>query len=238
MPKFDTYLPAIKVVDVSDISAEAIYVIGGFVGELILTFNAMKSCIALNSQLAEFRFEVDKIVDYLSECLDDYPEAAAYLMTCIDPFQGVADTDEKARIDHCVKNLLQPNVLSQFGLRFLVENAVSLSIDSNVITDIFTAIATVSLKTQKDLVPEPAEGDEGYDHIDEVRAKNEEIVKENAKWQKVQSKCQIAQQELADTFGETDELPERVCYVTLLNFKDPEETLVPPEEPTSKKSLP
>lgn len=224
--------------DVSDISGEAVYVIGGFVGELILTFNAMKSCIALNPQLGEFRFEVDKIVDYLSECLDDYPDAAAFLWTCIDPFEGASDSDEKARIDHCVKKLLQPNVLSQFGLRFLVENAESFSIDSNVIADIFTAIATVSLKTQKDLVPEPAEGDEGYDHIDEVKAKNEETVKENAKWQKVQGKCNIAQQDLTVNFGETDELPERDCYVTLLNFKDPEEAFVPPEEPASKKSLP
>lgn len=86
-------------------------------------------------------------------------------------------------------------------------------------------------------MPEPAEGDEGYDHkLDEVKAKNEEITKENAKWQKVQSKCQIAQQELVEGFEADAENKARECLVTLLNYKDPEEVMPPPEE--SKKSLP
>lgn len=103
-----------KVIDVSDISADpALFVIGGFVGELILTFNAMRSCITLNPQQSEFRFEVDKIVEYISECLDDYPEAVAFLWTCTSPNnEDDANPDEKAKIEYAVNKLMEPNVLS------------------------------------------------------------------------------------------------------------------------------
>lgn len=54
---------------------KSVHVIGGFVGELILTFNAIHMWILSNPLNADFRFTPDIMDKFLGDIFhDDYPE--------------------------------------------------------------------------------------------------------------------------------------------------------------------
>lgn len=75
------YNSQVKIYDVRDYFSEmeaednkAIFVVGGFIGELILTFNAIYSYITANPAHAEFRFTVEMLEKFFTEILpEDYP---------------------------------------------------------------------------------------------------------------------------------------------------------------------
>jgi len=85
-PKIE-YNTQVKVLDVREFHGNetpevGICTIGGFVGELILAFNAIYQSIVANPANAEFKFTAETVEKFLSEILpDDYPENIALIRT-------------------------------------------------------------------------------------------------------------------------------------------------------------
>jgi hypothetical protein len=86
-----------KIYDIRDYFSEleaeeskAIFLVGGFIGELVLTFNAMYNLITASPGNADFMFTVEMIEKFLSEILpEDYPADIATLKVEKDPIASV-----------------------------------------------------------------------------------------------------------------------------------------------------
>lgn len=78
------YIPSINVYDLREYHPTrevGVCVLGGFIGELLLTFNALNDYILSNPNLSEFKLTADKIepflVDWMKEA--DFPEGTCVL---------------------------------------------------------------------------------------------------------------------------------------------------------------
>lgn len=84
-PKIE-YNSQVRVFDIREYQGEdtqaGICVIGGFIGELLLAFNAIYQSVVVNPNFAEFQFTAETIEKFLSEVLpEEYPENIALLRT-------------------------------------------------------------------------------------------------------------------------------------------------------------
>jgi hypothetical protein len=161
---------------------ENVYVVGGFLGELILAFNAMHQCISTKNPDAQFEFGSEVIQKWLTDIMDDYPEGTIMIETHV-TFD--ADTDIQTKAELAVWKLLDPHnqAFTSFGQSVFVDYATR-KCEKRVLHDVLKAICAIHFTELKPLLPEPQEGAEGYEQqLAEVRSKNEEINAENQRIQ-------------------------------------------------------
>jgi hypothetical protein len=107
-------------------------VIGGFVGELILTFNAINTYITSNPATADFKFTHDSMEKFLGDIFcDDYPSEIATLHI-IQPLSEQLMEDVNLQADIATKKLMIPGIHQSFGFRLLMEMASTLMLSDQV----------------------------------------------------------------------------------------------------------
>lgn len=203
-----------------------LYTYGGFVGELIFTlFNIQQNLISKPENVG-FMFEADQIETLIKELMNDgFTPGTCYVKVMEEPeglIEGATMLKEKAST--LARKLVDPAAHAQFGMKFLLNQSENISMNSEVVEEVFKAICKMHFEEQKELVPEP---DEEGEHADEAReqaqASNEEINKFNEAIAKVQSFVKLIppmedEPPVLDyeSFGEK-------CFVRLMNYREPPE---------------
>jgi len=127
------YNTQVMIHDIRDYAAEAeseapqaLYVVGGFVGELIITFTALYDFMLANPVNEGFRFTSELMEKFLSEVVpEDYPADIASIKLVQDPLSKdqLEDPDLQKKKMLAAAKLTNPNCHASFGLRFLMEVA-------------------------------------------------------------------------------------------------------------------
>ena len=254
------YTPALTVYDIREYHPSrdnGVFVIGGFIGELLLVFTALYDYMLSNPANAEFKFSNDAIekflVDWMKEA--DFPEGTCVvklkdeLEFRVTDGNGVLDLNVTAsQFANALKN---PTTHQSFGLKFLLQHKKDVLLSDMAIEEIFTACAKVNLMEGKAEKPLPEEGADNYQHLlDAANAENEQIKSHNEALNKLKSKISLCVPR--DTLARPDDAeswpyPEdptdwkfwdEKCYCKVSNFKDPEGSIPQDESPSKldKKS--
>jgi hypothetical protein len=199
----EEYTPKTKIYDVRDPAAsdDGVIIIGGFIGELIISFTCLADYILASPQNQNFFFTVESIENFLIDLFggedSQFPEntCTIYLTKTLEELSGGKDltSDQVAKLSRDTVNI------ADFGLNFLFDIQKELVLNPDVIEVIYRAICKVAMQKPKELleiptIPDDADDDkkeEIQEQIDETKKKNEEIEKENAKIARIKTKVTI-----------------------------------------------
>jgi hypothetical protein len=185
------YSPKMKVYDVRDpnTSNDGIVIVGGFVGELIISFKCMLDYILSYPNNQNFFFSVEMIQQFFEELFltDEFPDGICTINLTKDLTDITQGRDlAPAQI---AKLIREKGNITDFGLKFMFDIMKELDLQVDVIEVIYTAICKIATKKPEEpaellVVPEGAEEEE-KDRIEEENSKikeaNELKEKENAK---------------------------------------------------------
>ena len=182
-------------------SNDGIIIVGGFVGELIISFTCLLDYILASPQNQNFQFSVDQVEQYLVDLFtseeNQLPDRAVviHLAKQLSEIASheVTDSEEAALITR------QPQNMDDFGLRFLFEIQKDLVLSPDVIEVLYKAICKLAMRPPKELVAIPevtddmdaAKKDEVNEQIEQAKADNEVIEKDNQKVEAIKKKVLI-----------------------------------------------
>ena len=131
------------------------------------------------------------------------------------------------KIEIAAKKLLTPGIHSAFGFRFLMDNASTLMLNEDCMTDVFHGLCQIHYQEEEELLAEPTEDDENHEAIlADVTAKNEDIKKRNERLNKIKTRVRIFVEKETD-YTESEEKG----LIKLLNYRDPPMTAEAVAEP-------
>ena len=119
----DEYTPRMKIYDIRDTTAnvDGIILIGGFVGELIITFTCMLDYILSSPANQNFIFSTDMVETFLRDLLGGedcpYPDAICTLSLA----KPISELDCGDHYDAISKAAREAENMTDFGLKFLFE---------------------------------------------------------------------------------------------------------------------
>lgn len=124
---------------------QGVYVIGGFAGELILTFSALYDYILANPGTNNFRFTDIGVQDFLKEILQEgFSEGALTLRLNEDITKRGSEGQDLGEHSPLVGRWLQEtDIHDSYGMRFLLANRRENSISEDAISEVFEAIARI-----------------------------------------------------------------------------------------------
>ena len=160
----EDYTPQHKVYDVRDAHAkkDGIFLIGGFMGELIITFTCLLDYILANPQNQNFQFTQDAIEAYLRDLLihENFSEGIITLHLARDPTvkekapssqresqrEHAADEEEKLDIDDdaFMRFSLTKSNISDYGLGFFFEVLKDLVISKEFIETLYKVVIKIA----------------------------------------------------------------------------------------------
>lgn len=96
------YTPSLPIYDIREYvpsNHSGVYVVGGFLGELILALSSLYDVVQLNPSLATWKLGTEDLQQLLSEILEEYPEGIInlYFKDDLDKRFEDVDEDDKAR---------------------------------------------------------------------------------------------------------------------------------------------
>lgn len=165
------YTPTLAIYDIREYhptKENGVFVIGGFIGELLLVFTALYDFVLSNPINAEFKFTTEAVEKFLSDWMKeaDFPEG-----TCVLKLKDELDltiTDDKGNVDigmsanQIGKALCSAIQHQSFGMKMLLNNRKDVLLNDNALYEVFAAIARVSLIQPKKEKPLPDESAENY----------------------------------------------------------------------------
>lgn len=143
------YNPSMKIYDVRDnvASSDGVIIIGGFVGELLITLTCLLDYILASPANQNFVFSSDMIQQYLLDILaaDDsnYP-----VNTCVvDIIRPLEELMPGRDLDASTTAMIirEPSNLSSFGLASILELHKDLVLSADVIDSVFEVIAKYAI---------------------------------------------------------------------------------------------
>jgi hypothetical protein len=186
-----------KVYDVRDPNTQndGIIIIGGFVGELIISFTCLLDYILASPHHQNFFFSVEMIeaflVDLLGQDDSQWPDAICTLNLARDLKE--LNGGKELSAEQTAKLARDPKNMADFGLKFIFEVAKDLVLVPDVIDNVYRAICKIA--TRKPVaaqeipeIPEDADDDKRdviQEEIEKVKEANEALEKENAKYAKM-----------------------------------------------------
>lgn len=197
---FEEYAAAnTRIYDIRDPEAkkDGIIVIGGFMGELIITFTCLLDYILANPQNANFQFTIETVEAFLKDLLltEGFVDGALTLHVNSHPQAGAEPTQDFNGIDEAglSKFIQKRENISNYGLSFLFEVMKDLVLSDEFIGILYNAISKIVKTQNKEYVPIPempqpdAEGNEPSEEdraaaqkkIEEANKINQEIDKFN-----------------------------------------------------------
>jgi hypothetical protein len=121
--KGEDFSAKMRVYDVRDPSAaeDGIQIIGGFVGELIITFTCLLDFVLASPQNQNFSFSAEAVEAYLTDLLTSeelaFPEGVCSLKIN----KKSEELLEGASPENVAKTVRETGVSADFGLRYLLE---------------------------------------------------------------------------------------------------------------------
>lgn len=191
-----------KIYDVRNPNAtnDGIVLIGGFVGELIISFTCMLDYILSDPKHQNFFFSGEMIENFLIELLnnDEWADGICTL-TINKPLEELLQ-GRKLAPAQIAKLVKEKTNMADFGLKFLFDIQKDLVLVPDIVDVIYTSICKIATKPmiEQQEVPEaPAEGEEdGFDDkVAKIKEDNANAEVENAKYGKLQSKISIQTRE-------------------------------------------
>ena len=148
-----------KVYDVRDPQGtdDGIIVIGGFVGELIITFTCLLDYILASPQHQNFFFTVESIEQYLNDLFGNdeagFPDnyCVLNLTKTLEELGG----EQELSADRVAKLARESSNIADFGLAFMFEVQKELVLSVEVIETLYRALCKVAMKKTKDPVVAP-----------------------------------------------------------------------------------
>ena len=191
----------LRIYDVKDPAAsnDGIIVIGGFIGEIILTFTCLLDFILAQPQNESFQFTTESIEQFLMDllCADDshFPDASIVLQLN-KAVEEIAGAGNPVSVDTVLKYVKDQSNISDFGLHFMMDVKKDLVLSQEVIDVVFKTVTKICVEQPKAMLdipakPDGAEGDaeEEYNNkVEEIKADNEKFTKENAQLTKIKAK--------------------------------------------------
>jgi len=137
---------------------DGIVIIGGIVGELIVTFSALSDFILASPQNQNFMFTVDMLEGYLTDLLasDDsqFPDNAI----TVNLHKSVEDLG--GDYESVAKRAREAANMADFGLQFLLEIQKDLILPADIIDVVYRVICKIAMMKQKEMLPIPEMTDE------------------------------------------------------------------------------
>ena len=143
-----------RIYDIRDSTAnvDGVILVGGFVGELIITFTCMLDYILSSPAHQNFIFSTDMLETFLKDLLGGedcpYPDGICTLSLA----KPISELDCGDHYDAISKAAREADNMTDFGLKFLFEIQKDLVLSQEVIEVVYKAIAKIA--TQK---PTPAQ---------------------------------------------------------------------------------
>lgn len=198
-----------KVHDIREVDAkrDGIFVIGGLVGELIITFTCLLDYILANPANINFQFTMDTFEAFFKDFLitEGFADNAITLHLEENPLKGADGEDAVIEDDTFARHSLQPVRVSDYGLAFLLGVQRDLVLNNEFMMTMYKVISRIVKLRPKELVPVPempgpdAEGNEAPEEeraaiqkqIDEAQRVNADVEKHNADVNAIQSKVRV-----------------------------------------------
>jgi radial spoke head protein 3 len=189
----EEYNPKNKIYDVRDPHAtdDGIIIIGGFVGELIITFTCLSDYILASPQHQNFFFTVDAVEQFLTEIFGNEDSPYPDNICCINLNKSAEELGHGRDLtaDQVAKLARDPHNIADFGLSFMFDAQKELVLSPDVIEVVYRAICNLAMRQPQKLlviptIPEDADDDkkeEIHEQIEDFKKKNDEIEKQNAK---------------------------------------------------------
>lgn len=149
-----------KVYDIRDPEAkrDGIFVIGGLVGELIITFTCLLDYILANPQNTNFQFTIEAIETFLKDLLiqEGFTDGCMTLHITQNPTLG-AEGDDLSAIDEegFAKFATTRARMSDYGLSFLFDVQKELVLNNDFINILYRVIAKIVKNKVRETVPVP-----------------------------------------------------------------------------------
>jgi len=167
-----------KVYDVRDPNGtdDGIIIIGGLIGELIITFTCLLDYILASPQNQNFFFSDESIEQFLNDLFggDDsqFPDnyCVINLAKSIEELAGEGEVQP----EKIAKLARDPANIADFGLGFMFDVQKELVLSTDVIEVLYRAIAKVALKKPRDLIPIPEVPEDADDDAKEELANQTE----------------------------------------------------------------
>ena len=253
----EEYTTQMKIFDVRDPDGkkDGIYLIGGFVGELIITFMCLLDYILANPQNQNFKFSEEALEAYLKDLLitENFADGSITLHLAKDPTvkpsaeEGGEPENIEVDDDAFLKFSLTKQNISDYGLCFFLEICKDLVISKDFVNTMYKTIIKIARTPTKSLqsIPEmPQPGEDGAEppeeekqnvqkKIEEATAANDATTKENEDLAKIQSKVKINYRPHPDPTTR-----EEVALVRLNNYREPKPEEVVPEGEVKHPSRP
>jgi len=215
--------------------------VGGFVGELIITFTCLLDYILASPQNQNFMFTVEMMETFLRELLgqDDtqFPEA-----TCVVHInQSLEELSGGMALpyEHLAKAIRDPANLTDFGLSYLFEIQRDLCLSADIIDVVFKAVTKIATQHAHEpeelpIVPEDADEEQKAAFEEEevkIKERNVMVEAENKKIEQIKTRVQIA-------VRPKDTNKEEMAFIKLNNRREEEAngtaTPVPPPMSSSR----
>ena len=192
-----------RVYDVRDplASNDGIIIVGGLMGELIISFTCMLDYILASPQHQNFTFSLELMEQFLTELLGNeenpFPEQALILHLN----KELHMIAQQADVEYEQAAMIARNTgnMADFGLRFLFEIQKDLVLSNDVIEVLYKAVCKLAMKPPTPMHPVPeatedmdaAAKEELAETVEKVKADNEAIEKENAKSEVIKKKVLV-----------------------------------------------
>lgn len=189
------YTPQIKIYDVRDPDGrkDGVFLIGGFVGELIMTFTCLYDYILANPQNQNFTFTQETVEAFIRDLLinENFADGIINLHLTRDPTLKVSErvnTDvsndkieeekepERVAVDNetFMRFSLTKSNISDYGLGFFFEVSKDLVISKEFIETLYKVIVKIARTDLQPLVPVPempsGPNEEGVEATEEEKA--------------------------------------------------------------------
>lgn len=145
----EEYNSKMQIYDVRDTQStdDGVILIGGFVGELIISFTCMLEYIMASPQNQSFKFTPETIEKFVRELLladsGSFPDKICKLTTYKDLTELNGGVEPS--LDDAIKLLMDPKNIGDFGLHFLMEWQKDLFLPADLIENIYRAICSIAL---------------------------------------------------------------------------------------------
>jgi len=179
--RHEEFSAKLKIYDVRDPNHvdDGVVIIGGFVGEIIITFTCLLDYILASPQNQNFFFSADAVEQYLTDLLGNeemgFPDGTCCLKLMRDVKELTGGKDLPS--EHVARLAREPSVIADFGLKFLFDIQKDLVLSTDVIDVVYKAICRIALRKHHPIKEMPTAPEDADDAAKEKVAEDAELIK-------------------------------------------------------------
>lgn len=188
--------------DIRDPNAnnDGIIIIGGFVGELILTWTCLLDFIFASPANQNFVFSQEMFERYLHDLLasedSQFPDESIIIHMQRTPEELAGDPISSDKLARAAR---EGRHMADFGLKFMFECSKDLVLNTDAVETIYKGLIGIATQKAQEFIPIPEitsdmdeeKKDEINDQIEKIKGDNEQIEKDNILIEKIKKKIII-----------------------------------------------